>query len=247
MESRSTQQGFTLVELAVVLICISIVSASVLKAQEMVRQARIKTTIAQVQSYQAAYKTFQDTYQFLPGDIPAAQAILPNCTAANSCFNGNGNKVIGSADTAAIRKGIQVISDEETQFWKHLVAAELITGVDLTTADIAWGKSHPVSPLTVGGFSVATSNTPDWQSSPSGFVMRIHPRLNIENIEMAQPAPTSPYEAGQIDRTIDDGHPAKGGMRTTAFGDPANDERLAGCEVEYTALPDKICFVYFKL
>lgn len=59
MRQNRNQNGFTLVELAVVLICIGTVSAGVLKAQEVIRQARVKATIAQLQSYQKAYRVFQ--------------------------------------------------------------------------------------------------------------------------------------------------------------------------------------------
>ena len=96
MKTAHPNAGFTLVELAIVMTVIGLLIGGVLKGQEMMRNAQMTATVKRVQSFQAALSTFEDIYKALPGDFIAAQSRLPNCTAANHCYNGNGNYVLGA-------------------------------------------------------------------------------------------------------------------------------------------------------
>src|SRR4051794_507674 len=87
-------QGFTLVEIAIVLVIIGLLLGGILKGQEMITQAKIKTPIADFSGIPAAYYGSQDRYRAIPGDGPnaagrwAAAGTLPAATA------GNGNGVV---------------------------------------------------------------------------------------------------------------------------------------------------------
>ena len=61
------QKGFTLVEIAIVLVIIGLLLGGVLKGQELIKSAKIKTTANQVKQFQSAIYTFQDKYRALPG------------------------------------------------------------------------------------------------------------------------------------------------------------------------------------
>ncbi|HIL28602.1 MAG TPA: prepilin-type N-terminal cleavage/methylation domain-containing protein, partial [Micavibrio sp.] len=82
------QAGFTLVELAVVMIIIGLLIGGVLKGQELIANAQIASTVAGIKGIDAATSTFNDTYNAFPGDMSNALTRLPNCAAP--CANGNG-------------------------------------------------------------------------------------------------------------------------------------------------------------
>ena len=69
---QSRQGGFTLVEIAIVLVIIGLLLGGILKGQEMITQAKIKNVIADMSGVSAAMYGYQDRYRALPGDDKAA-------------------------------------------------------------------------------------------------------------------------------------------------------------------------------
>ena len=67
-------QGFTLVEIVIVLVIIGLLLGGILKGQEMITQAKIKNLIADFSGISAAYHGYQDRYRAIPGDDPGAAA-----------------------------------------------------------------------------------------------------------------------------------------------------------------------------
>src|SRR5690349_19165494 len=79
--------GFTLVEIAIVLVIIGLLLGGILKGQEMVTQAKIKNSIADFSGISAAYYGYQDRYRQIPGDDSGA-------TRWTGAFGGDGNGVV---------------------------------------------------------------------------------------------------------------------------------------------------------
>ncbi|HEX6319483.1 MAG TPA: prepilin-type N-terminal cleavage/methylation domain-containing protein, partial [Burkholderiales bacterium] len=69
---KTAQKGFTLVEIAIVLVIIGLLLGGILKGQEMITQAKIKNVIADMSGVSAAMYGYQDRYRALPGDDKAA-------------------------------------------------------------------------------------------------------------------------------------------------------------------------------
>src|SRR3979411_1010014 len=65
---NSTEAGFTLVEIAIVLVIIGLLLGGILKGQEMITQAKIKNVIADFSGISAAYHGYLDRYRAVPGD-----------------------------------------------------------------------------------------------------------------------------------------------------------------------------------
>ena len=68
MRKITNQRGFTLVEIAIVLVIIGLLLGALLKGQEMINSAKIKRVVKQADELRAAALTYQDLYKFLPGD-----------------------------------------------------------------------------------------------------------------------------------------------------------------------------------
>ncbi len=75
------QRGFTLVELAIVMIIIGLLIGGVLKGQELISNAQVSASAAQVKATEAGISTFQDAYGAIPGDMVSPATRIPNCVA----------------------------------------------------------------------------------------------------------------------------------------------------------------------
>ena len=70
MKVTRNQKGFTLVELAIVLVIIGIILGAVLKGQALINNAKIKRVYNQQREVLAAVYSYFDKYSFFPGDDP---------------------------------------------------------------------------------------------------------------------------------------------------------------------------------
>ena len=102
------QRGFTLVEIAIVLVIIGLLLGGILRGQELIQNARVRNIIDQQNGIKAAFFGFQDRFRMIPGDLTAAQVTqvgsgVIGATAANS-----GNGQIEAGDVAAAFQNITV-------------------------------------------------------------------------------------------------------------------------------------------
>jgi prepilin-type N-terminal cleavage/methylation domain-containing protein len=91
--SCKNQKGFTLIEIAIVLVIIGLLIGGVLKGQSMIQNAKVKRLVNDVEGLKAAALTFQDRYGMLPGDENSTTA--PTGDANNGNNNGYFNENTG--------------------------------------------------------------------------------------------------------------------------------------------------------
>src|SRR4030095_7269589 len=72
IEMQRRNNGFTLIEIAIVLVIIGLLLGGVLKGQELITGARVRNLASQQDGVKAAYFGFLDRYRALPGDYIAA-------------------------------------------------------------------------------------------------------------------------------------------------------------------------------
>jgi prepilin-type N-terminal cleavage/methylation domain-containing protein len=170
-------KGFTLVEIAIVLVIIGLLLGGILKGQEMITQAKIKNVIADFSGISAAYHAYVDRYRKIPGDDPCAGGAVTvgNCGTATGRWTGatagNGNGVVEGAYNSTTS------TDESRQWWDHLRRAGFVSGVGdqqalnsltgmvgVQTGDAAAGPTLGTDAAGTGGFSgliVCSANLPD--------------------------------------------------------------------------------------
>jgi prepilin-type N-terminal cleavage/methylation domain-containing protein len=122
MRTTTRQAGFTLVEIAIVLVIIGLLLGGILKGQEMITQARIKNVINDFNGITAAYFSYQDRYRAVPGDDLNAQGrwSLPSEAAGANLGNGVIDNVWNAGDANP--------EPENRLFWWHLRQAGFIPG-----------------------------------------------------------------------------------------------------------------------
>ncbi len=89
------QQGFSLVEIAIVMVIIGLLLGGVMQGQSLIRAAKVRDVISTAADITAATAAFKERYHVLPGDNPTATADIPGVTA-----NGDGNGLISAAESA---------------------------------------------------------------------------------------------------------------------------------------------------
>lgn len=164
---KRMQKGFTLVEIAIVLVIIGLLLGGILKGQEMINQAKIKNVVADFSGISAAYYGYQDRYRAIPGDDPGAAA---RWAAAPAAVSGSGDGVVGGDYnvTGAAPAGV---TGESRRWWDHLRRAGFVAGTgDQQPFNAVTGLlgvqngGGTVGPTSMGGFGsliVCSAGLPD--------------------------------------------------------------------------------------
>jgi prepilin-type N-terminal cleavage/methylation domain-containing protein len=228
----SYSKGFTLIEMAVVLVIIGLIVGGVLVGQDLIRAAGVRATISQVEKYNTAANTFREKYNYLPGDIKDPDASNFGFQPRGTCpGEGDGNGLIEGSNTCAAGPGDE--SEGETlMFWVDLSTAHLIDG-GFNTAQSAQNY-NPISASTTPNlaalFPAAKIGRGNYiyvyagsawvapTSIPNGYNYYGISAITqvIQNIT-SNPALTV-QEAYAIDTKIDDGLPVSGNVTAQYLG-----------------------------
>ena len=116
------QSGFTLVEIAIVLVVIGLLLGGILKGQQLINSARVRNLADQNSGVQAAYYGFIDRFRNLPGDMTCAAAVA-NVGAAITVPAGCGTEDIGGNANGRIDQDAEIGA-----VWAHLSIAGFLNG-----------------------------------------------------------------------------------------------------------------------
>jgi prepilin-type N-terminal cleavage/methylation domain-containing protein len=207
------QTGFTLIEIAIVLVIIGLLLGGVLKGQELITSARVRNLISQQDGIKAAYFGFLDRFRALPGDYSQASTNIANVAAG---ANGNGNgQIVSAAGGSTI--------DEHIAAWDHLSKAGFINGSFTYAATPETPASAPTNPY-VRYIRVVYDTA--YGTGPPPIRHNIKTGNQIPSDIMAE-----------IDRKVDDGNPVGGNFQFSDYDGGPGGTAPAGAGTCYIAGP----------
>lgn len=254
-----TRSGFTLVELAIVLVIIGLLVGGILVGQSLMRASELRGISTEYSRYIAATQTFRDKYTALPGDMKDAQSywgvqhatpatcMITASTSPLTC-NGNGNGWIEYNSGG---------SNEMFRYWQHLANADLIEGswpgvsspASPALFNCILGTNCPRSKVPNAGWTIImigeTTGHPQWFDGYYGNAWCFGDSAN--GASYTSQGAITPEEAFNVDTKLDDGKPTLG--KIVAWKNAVTP----GCVTNDTATADwvyttktKACALIFK-
>lgn len=214
------QHGFTLVEIAVVLVIIGLLLGGVLKGQELINGAKVKSVMNDFRNTSTYAFGYQDRFRSMPGDdANAATRLSGAATASTGGTVGNGRLEGKWNSTTA--------TDESVLFWQHVRLANFASGDGRNPGAVGVSIQDWLPRNAVGGRLGVTGTSPITGWNGSFFV--------------CQDKLLGSY-ARQIDIALDDGQPDSGSVRLLADG-ASNGAAIAAANLNDSD-PYTVCASY---
>ncbi len=221
------QNGFSLVELSIVLVILGLLTGGILAGQSLIRAAELRAVTTEFQRYYTAGQAFRDKYFQLPGDFRDATRFWGRLNSNTDCGTNSAAAVAtpgacdGNGDGTISWGGAGSQSSEGAQVWKQLANAGLIEGnyTGLTGAgggvDFTPGTNVPKSKMNNAGWSVYNplntmgnfSGGAQWYAGSYGNALIFGSKIATN---LTQGQILKPEEAWNIDTKMDDGKPGTG-------------------------------------
>lgn len=238
------KQGFSLVELSIVLVILGLLTGGILGGQSLIKAAELRAVTTELDQWKTATNTFREKYMALPGDFNKAGQFWGYANtggAGGVCAAPATNTGASPLTCDGDGDGILDTDNETFRYWQHLSNAGLITGVYTGVAD-----GGGTTDSTIG------ENVPAGKYSGSGWGTRwLGDNAGMEGVLFAANyghlflfgAPMAgqqthtplltPEEAWNIDTKIDDGMPAKGTVIAYQWDDCTNAANKDDDDAEY--------------
>jgi len=222
--------GFSLMEIAIVVVLISLLAGGFTVGQSMIRASQMRNAMGDVAKYTQAFNNFLAQYKSPPGDLLTAQnywGIDPaGCTnpqsstaaAHTTTCNGNGDGHIGSGSITP--GGAQ--DYEVFRAWQQLSASgylngsttSVFTGISGTgsTLGAIIGKNVPAASIPGGGWTIMFQNVAA-AGDGDHYGYLLHHVLFLGSVatnSFTYGPLLTPAEALSIDGKLDDGLPGSG-------------------------------------
>lgn len=240
MQKNNSQSGFSLIELAIVMVIIALLVGSVLVGQHLVKTATIKATISQIEDFQTSFNVFVDKFRAYPGDFSRANQFLPGATVNHV---GNGNTRI-EWDTAGGPGSLL----EGPLSWYHMQLAGLVAGnfgTGLNSDEAAPGPQVP--PSKIGGDGGGFGIDYDVGIAPiTGLGNHLVLGLYVQGQGLNDQPLINPGENYDIDKKMDDGLPTTGIVRGNQSGPNACYNNASIPQYNRTS-EDIVCWLTYKL
>lgn len=198
-------QGFTLVELSIVIIIIGFLIAGIAAGTSLIKQAEINSVVTDLQGFQTAYNNFQLRFNGVPGDIKNADAYWDDgvCAVTKANCNGDGNGVIAFATA---------VPDETASAWKELALSNMVSSGIVAIPD-AWagveviGSTVPTSKVTGAGYLMVGSGSTLDGTISSPWTDNVTNAAFIGKVSTAGLGGSAlkPEDAFNMDKKVDDG------------------------------------------
>jgi prepilin-type N-terminal cleavage/methylation domain-containing protein len=208
------QQGFTLVEIAIVLVIIGLLLGGVLKGQELINSAKVKNFAQDFRNIPLFIYGYQDKFKALPGDDAGVAAHI-GATAQAGSGGTLGNGVI-EGDWFSTVTG--AAAPESVVFWQHVRMANLAAGPTTLTDASFFPTNADGGRIGIESGTATAAN--QYVAGQTGAYI-VCSRGILGKFAL------------QLDTTMDDGNPFTGSMRAVP-GAPTTRANAAHCAVAGT-------------
>lgn len=245
MKHAHRKAGFSLVELAIVLLIIGLIVGGVLKGQDLIQSARVNDVQTTMNQVRAATNTFQDKYVALPGDMERASFLNDGWSDGPNNQGGDGNGRIGALGDNDWSDG------ESAKFWAHLGAAGLISGIDGEAAVDGLNGGQDGLESAVGGYFKISYADPAFTGGggdlSAGIDHWVHLSTSTGPGQSNGGGVLTSVDLRSIDLKGDDGNPLSGDVLANGDGDPSCRRDDNG-EIVYNTTGDATaCVAWFRL
>ena len=183
------QTGFTLIEIAIVLVIIGLLLGGILKGQELINSARVKNLASDFRNIPVFIYGYQDKFKALPGDDAAVATHLTGGTLATTGGTPGNGVIEGAWDSSTN-------TEESYLFWQHVRLAGLAPGpTSIAAADYL--------PLNAVGGRIGIQSAAPFTS------------MNMGTYFICSTGISGRF-AKQLDSQLDDGNTATGSLQAGA-------------------------------
>jgi len=217
--NNKSLNGFTLIELSIVLIIIGLIVAGITGGQSLVKSAELNSIVTQINNVKTAVSSYELQYNYLPGDHINAYSYFDtdgsgsdicgaDSAAASGC-NGDGDGIIDAA--------------ERYRFWQHLALEGTIKGTFSGVAEAASptmeaGVNVPESSIKGGALDVSNY-------SPNGGTTTNYIKFGSQDGALIENSIISVTDAVSVDKKMDDGKADSG----TIYAEDGTDAAAPLC------------------
>jgi prepilin-type N-terminal cleavage/methylation domain-containing protein len=253
----SYRNGFTLVELSIVIIILSLMVGGILGGQSLIHASQLRAIGTEHSSWSVAVNTFKESYKGFPGDIRNATFFwgAADTSDAGECGDPSYDEGTGTETCNGDGNG-RIENWELVRFWQHLSNAGYVTGE--YTGIAGWndpehmvlGENTPKSKCCSAGWSMA--EYPSWGDA---YFFTIDNPGNVfvfggqHDWGPLLGKVLTPSDSWNVDTKFDDGKPGKGQVLVhwwddctdaTASDDNDADYLLSEAEVQCNLIFTKV-------
>ena len=240
------KQGFTLLELSIVLVIIGLIIGGITVGADMIRSAELNSVVSEITKYKTAINTYKLKYNALPGDHKNAEAYWGQAATGAACLTaaGTGTQTCNGDGDGKVDYVSSALANphESWRAWEHLSNSEIIAGnyigisiTGCTSPNYCTDAGNNAPPSKAASASAwhIFSPEPGWQGKDS--VRNVLALGNPSNLTGSgsngewHGLVLSPQDMKTIDTKADDGSPNTGKITNMNAGNGTIGALNANC------------------
>ncbi len=251
IDKINVKNGFTLVELAIVLVIVGLLVGGTLAGQSLVEQAKIHKQIRALRELDLAVNTFRSKYGSVPGDVNNS-FFPPGNTFCNHALYYGGQALDPQGNNDGVIDAIG--SSENVCVWPQLYASGLYLAQGLRELSTVDASNNPTPPQDIdfsAGISWDYAVWPAYDGAKMTITSYLGEAFPLKNAVfvrgLSNTFPNSEVLTGaaaySVDQKLDDGKPESGifrsaGVNTSCFDGDSNGDVVSDLSLQiWYALP----------